>query len=168
MTTTTPSPCRRSAIAFAGFALVASLLSGCSAGGPPAPTDSASGVGDPRERASAIFGCLRDKGYDVADPEGNQLSIPDGVDPDQYGKDLNACAHSVPGGPAGEAVAAPPSAEESAAFARCIREGGFPDFPDDIEAQAEYTTGDEKGLEERYDHCSTDLSDHPESATPIG
>jgi hypothetical protein len=168
MTITTPSPFRRSAIALAGFALVAGLLSGCASGGTPSPTDGTSGAGDPRERASAISACMRDKGYDMADEASNKVSVPEGVDADQYTKDLETCAKSVPGGVAGEAAAAPPGGTESAALAKCVRQGGFTDYPDDLEAQAEYEAADEKGLEERYDHCLRELSGTTDSATPVG
>ncbi|QSB24088.1 hypothetical protein [Curtobacterium sp. 24E2] len=147
----------RSLLASAALAVVLlpGLLAGCSssdAGEATSPT-----TGSARQGA-ALTDCMRGKGYDmpVSPSSGGtvNLSTPDGVDPDQYKSDLTACLGDGKG--AGSAEQAKPIegfAEKMQAAAKCIREGGFSDYPDDEERQRSYQPDDAAAFDEVAKKC---------------
>ncbi|PZF57708.1 hypothetical protein DEJ23_06080 [Curtobacterium sp. MCSS17_008] len=155
---------RRATIAAAVLLLVGGGLTACSStGGATDPTPSASGTTTSvKDRTLAINQCLRDKGYAVSDEgagdDGHKFSVPEGADPDQYLADAAECADKVPGGGAVGVTGPAQSSGSSPEFAECLRDGGFPDFPDDPEAQTEYQPGDEQGYEQRVERC---FDEHP-------
>jgi hypothetical protein len=147
MNTTSTTLRSRSAVAvLAGLLLLPGLLTACSS--TPTP-DSASGSGASKNAgaskssgAAKLAACMRDKGYDMADPSSSaiNLSAPDGVDADQWRSDLVSCTGDGKG--PGEAnVAKPmPGMEDMARdMAECMRDNGFADYPDDQGEQATYT-----------------------------
>jgi hypothetical protein len=159
---TRPAERSRTVVAvLAGVLLVPGLLTACSStphhdsasrGG------SSSGGASKNSGAVALASCMRDKGYDMEDPSssgGLQLSPPDGVDADQWRTDLVACTGDGKG--AGEAqVAKPlPGMEDMARdMAECMRENGFPDYPDDSGDQVGYQpSGDESTYDDVSQTC---------------
>lgn len=86
------------------------------------PTNSTS-TPDPRRFAA----CLRERGIDVPDPgPGEQVELQ--TKDDKTRAALRACAQYAPPREQEEDSVLDPAA--SRAFAQCIREHGFPDFPD--------------------------------------
>jgi hypothetical protein len=157
MNTTSTTLRSRSAVAvLAGLLLLPGLLTACSS---TPDTDSASsGAASGNSGAVELASCMRDKGYDMQDPSssgGLQLSPPDGVDADQWRTDLVACTGDGKG--AGEAqVAEPLPGMEGMAcdMAECMRENGFPDYPDDSGDQVAYRpSGDESTFNDVSQTC---------------
>jgi hypothetical protein len=159
---TRPAERSRTVVAvLAGVLLVPGLLTACSS----TPHDdsassggSSSGGASKNSGAVELASCMRDKGYDMEDPSssgGLQLSPPDGVDADQWRTDLVACTGDGKG--AGEAqVAKPlPGMEDMARdMAECMRENGFPDYPDDSGDQVGYQpSGDESTYDDVSQTC---------------
>lgn len=102
-----------------------------------ATTVGADNNGDDAAKAAAFAQCMRDNGIDMPDPQvdGGRVRFgapPEGggeVDRDKARAAQQACKHLLPNG--GE----PPklSAEElekARQFSQCMRENGYPDFPD--------------------------------------
>jgi hypothetical protein len=130
---------------FASALLGIVLLATACAGGPSGPgvagqgassTPSASPSGDPRAAELAYARCMREHGIsDFPDPQpggGLAIQVEPGsdLDPDnpQYKAADDACKSLLP---------PPPSKEDQEqefadmlAYAKCMREHGFPDFPD--------------------------------------
>lgn len=78
--------------------------------------------------------CMREHGIEIADPkpgEGVQLQIEG--DPAQADAAMQACQSLLPGGEPPEAD--PEAFEQMLAFARCMRENGFPNFADPKEGE---------------------------------
>ncbi len=136
----------RSGLLASALVAVVLLAAGCSGGsaGPgvagqgssSAPGASASPSGDPREAELAYAQCMRDHGIsDFPDPQpGGGIAIQPGqggdLAPDnpQFKAADEACKSLLP---------PPPSAkdqqqeyEQMLRYAKCMREHGFPDFPD--------------------------------------
>jgi hypothetical protein len=77
---------------------------------------------DPRRFAA----CLRERGVDVPDPQpGEDLKLPN--KDDRTRSALRACAQFAPPSQQEETGFDPAA---SRAYAQCVREQGFPDFPD--------------------------------------
>ncbi|MBF4614073.1 hypothetical protein [Curtobacterium sp. VKM Ac-1376] len=142
--------------AAAAVVLLPLLLVGCSDATPDDDTATAAGGAAP---GVALAECLRDRGYDMPDPGTGggsmQLSAPDGVDPEQYQEDLKGCVDdSAAAGDAQGAQPIPGSEEIARKTAECLREQGFPDYPDDQEAQARYQPDDQSAFDEAAGPCS--------------
>lgn len=142
----------RFAVAVAALLLAPAILTACSSDKPdsaPSPE---------RDTASAFFSCMRDKGYDVPDPTADQksvsLEVPDGVDPSQYRDDMAGCAKSSGAGDAA-AQPLPGAGKEWEKTVSCVREHGFPDFPDDMDAAASFAPADTSTYEDVLETCST-------------
>jgi hypothetical protein len=122
---------QRIALAAASTAMAVTFLSACAApaDGQPEPEPTTA-----RDSAIAFTQCMRDNGIDMPDPG------PDGriridqsaqADPELFSRAQEACASLLGDGPQdttggfGEA-----DKERLLALAACIRENGFPDFPD--------------------------------------
>lgn len=137
MTTTTTTT--RWLAALAGLLLAPALLTACS-------TDAPRAAPSPKSDSAADFSsCMRDKGYDVPDPSGDQqglkLQVPDGIDPEQYNDDLTTCA-GADGAGAGNAARAQSVDKDDPKWKKtvaCVRDHGFEDFPDDPAADYEPT-----------------------------
>jgi hypothetical protein len=108
------------------------------AGGPrgsdsPSPTASQENM---QERMLAYAKCMRENGIpEFPDPDftddgrGVSLSLPEGVDPRKVEAANQQCRQYMPNG--GEPGRADPEAlERLRKFAQCMRDNGFPDFPD--------------------------------------
>ncbi|HEY3191370.1 MAG TPA: hypothetical protein VGJ61_01200 [Solirubrobacterales bacterium] len=121
--------------------LLATACSGGSAGPGVAgqgssstPSASASPSGDPREVMLAYAQCMRDHGIsDFPDPEpGGGIAIQAGgdLDPDspQFKAADDACKSLLPPPPSPEQQQQ--EYQQMLAYAKCMREHGFPDFPD--------------------------------------
>lgn len=159
MNTTTITRTRRTrsplVVAAAAIALLPGLLAGCSS--------SNADEGDRKSGGSAgqsatLAECMRGKGYDMPDPASGgttmQLSAPEGVDPEQYQADLKDCTGDV--GAAGDVHQAKPMEgmdEKRLESAKCIREGGFADYPDDEEGMRSYQPDDEAAFDEVARAC---------------
>lgn len=156
---TTRSTSTRTAV-IAAVLLLPALLAGCSGGGTtsdPSPTPSAHAAG-------AVGDCMRDKGYDIDDSElagkpaaggGAGFAVPDGVDPDQWTADLVTCSGAAV--EAGRAQAAKPLPGASDAFAKCLRDGGFDDYPDDESARATYHPADQDAFDRVSEECDDEV-----------
>jgi len=158
-TTTTRTRRTRSLVALGAAALLLpGLLAACSGGGPGADSTPDAGTA---AKGSALASCMRDRGYDMQDPDGGssaQISTPDGVDEEQYRADLKDCVGDGSG--AGDAQMAKPmpgAAEKLHEEAACIRDGGFSDYPDDQEAMATYRPADQDAFEEVAKACSDEV-----------
>ncbi|WP_146247881.1 hypothetical protein [Curtobacterium sp. MCLR17_039] len=142
--------------AAAAVFLLPLLLVGCSDAAPNDDTTTAAGGAAP---GVALAECLRDRGYDMPDPgtggESMQLSAPDGVDPEQYQEDLKGCLDdSAAAGDAQAAQPMPGSEEIARKTAECLRGQGFPDYPDDQDAQARFEPDDQEAFNEAAGTCT--------------
>lgn len=134
--------------ALATLLLVPALLAGCSGGSGEAASGSSPSSSAGRPNAATVGDCLRKKGYDISDDELGigkktaQISVPEGVDVDQWLADSAVCTGTTAG--AGEPAKPFPGTEKiDREAAACIREHGFADYPDDLDAKASYHPADE-------------------------
>ncbi|KTR11751.1 hypothetical protein [Curtobacterium luteum] len=144
----------------AAVLLLPAILAGCSSTPTDAETESA--TGSRNDAALAIASCMRDRGHDYADPDTSggraPLQIPDGVDPDAYQSDLRECIGAAGGGAgSGQAAQAAPGATEAdEAYAACLTEAGFDDFPDDVEEWNTYAPADQDAFDAASSTCGDD------------
>ncbi|ROP74818.1 hypothetical protein [Curtobacterium sp. PhB115] len=147
---------RRSGIAvLAAVVLLPGLLVGCSGGSPDGTASRSAGA---EAKGASLAECMRDKGYEMADPtaggSGMQFSVPDGVDPAQYQDDMKTCLEKVGGrAGAGTAEQVEGAAEDAEELAKCIRANGFEDYPDDPDAVADFRPDDEQAYDEVSKQC---------------
>jgi hypothetical protein len=141
----------------AGVFVIAScgLLAGC-AGGP----DTVGERSTPRvDRGAETAACMREKGYEMADPEQGWFSVgaPEGVDREQWAQDLADCAGSDDAGSAsGATEASPGDQEKRREVASCIRDHGYEDYPDDLAIGEPWTPpGDQDAFDEVSEQCAT-------------
>ncbi|MCJ1714099.1 hypothetical protein [Curtobacterium sp. VKM Ac-2922] len=148
--------------------LLPAVLAGCSS----SPDGSASGApsagaGSADRAASKTAACMRAKGYDMADPSAGKFSVgrPDGVDPAQWDADFAACAgtggHAAPGTATGDDSEFPDQdlVRRAKKVAACLREHGYEDFPDSLDAQATYQVpGDPDAFDEAGTACGRDFA----------
>ncbi len=146
-------------IAVSSTVLLASvLLVGCSG-----TAGSTSRPSDPSARADAgvaIAECMRGKGHEYEDPaQGDtaEVAIPDGVDAAAYSRDLDACIAEHGDHSAGDAQEAPDAREKAVESAQCIRERGFPDFPDDQDGQRRYRPSDQQIFDSAAKACDEEV-----------
>lgn len=156
MTLTTTRRTRSLVAVAAALVLLPGLLAACSSGTPKAEETSGTKSGS----GSSLASCMRDKGYDMEDPSAKSrvqtLSAPDGVDKEQWTKDFEQCLGGEEGAGEGGFAAAKPmpgSEEKMREAAKCIRDGGFSDYPDGPEAQAKYKADDEDAFEDVARKC---------------
>lgn len=154
-TTNTTTRRTRSLVAVAAaVVLLPGLLAACSSGTPKAEDTSGAKSG----AGTSLSACMRGKGYEMPDPKPNQtqqLAVPDGVDPDQWSADFEKCMGDTEGaGDVKEAKPMPGMAEKSGEVAKCIRDGGFSDYPDDQAAQSKYRADDQDAFEDVAQQCS--------------
>ncbi|UXZ58290.1 hypothetical protein [Curtobacterium sp. Arg-1] len=140
----------------AAVVLLPLLLVGCS---DPAPDDDATTASGGAAPGVALAECMRDRGYDMPDPGTGggsmQLSAPDGVDPEQYQDDLKGCLDdSAAAGDAQAAQPMPGTEEIARRTAECLREQGFPDYPDDQDAQMRFQPDDQQAFDEAAGPCT--------------
>ena len=141
--------------AAAAVFLLPLLLVGCSDAAPNDDTTAAGGAAP----GVALAECMRDRGYDMPDPGTGggsmQLSAPDGVDPEQYQEDLKGCLDdSAAAGDAKAAQPMPGSEEIARKTAECLREQGFPDYPDDQDAQMRFQPDDQQAFDDAAGPCT--------------
>jgi hypothetical protein len=140
--------------------LVPALLTGCSA--PPRDESRPPATGMPSAASAAsaaeVGACMRDRGHDVDDSQfaesggsSAQVSVPPGVDADRWTADLIACSGGVADAPA--AQPAPGQDELGREAAACIRDGGFPDYPDGIEDQRRWKPTDPDAFDRVAKDC---------------
>lgn len=131
--------------------VVAGLLLACCAAGCGQPAGgtgvataggaTATAGGDPQATAASdrdkminFVQCMRDNGIDMPDPEfgtagGTRMRMGEGEDPQKAEEARQTCKHHLPNG--GEPPALDPAAlEQLRKMSQCMRENGFPDFPD--------------------------------------
>jgi len=142
--------------AAAAAVLLPLLLVGCSDTASDDDTTTAAGGAAP---GVALAECMRDRGYDMPDPGTGggsmQLSAPDGVDPEQYQEDLKGCLDdSAAAGDAKAAQPMPGSEEIARKTAECLREQGFPDYPDDQDAQMRFQPDDQQAFDDAAGPCT--------------
>ncbi|WP_439693644.1 hypothetical protein ACRQ4B_05300 [Curtobacterium sp. SP.BCo] len=141
----------------AAVVLLPGLLAGCSGAPSSDSTDRASGS---KGSGASLSSCMRDKGYDMPDPSSGgremTLSAPDGVDTEQWSADFAKCAGESG---AGDVQAAKPmgNPEQLQQIAKCIRENGFADYPDDQEGQMAYKPSDTDALADAESKCFEDV-----------
>lgn len=137
----------------AGLVLLPGLLVAC-ASNAPTVHESASNAG---QKGMTIAECMRGKGYDMADPSGKSetISVPKGVDQDQWSADLAECAGTGAGAGDGVQPAKPMAGKEKKMqqAAKCIRENGFADYPDDEDGWMSYTPGDQATFDDVAKTC---------------
>lgn len=155
-TMTTTRRTRSLMSAAAAVFLLPLLLVGCSDAAPDDDTTTAAGGAAP---GVALAECLRERGYDMPDPGSGggsmQLSAPDGADPEQYQEDLKGCLDdSAVAGDAQAAQPMPGSEEIARKTAECLRGQGFPDYPDDQDAQARFEPDDQQAFDEAAGTCT--------------
>lgn len=150
---------KKSVIAVAAaLALLPGALVGCSAGsGPGAPSSGGSGGPGASAKGAGLASCLRDKGYDMPDPDSGgstmTFAAPDGVDEEQWGTDLDACLEEAGVGDAAGGAAPIVDREQQRQLARCIRDHGFEDYPDDEQGQQTYEPSDAQALQDAESTC---------------
>lgn len=117
-------------------------------------------TGHSRGRGLSLSECMRTKGYDMSDteaaPRNQTLAPPPGVDAEQWKQDFQACAEGDAG--AGESGVAPATRLTTAQMqrlARCMREHGFEDFPD--EPNTAYTPDDPDAYRQVSEQCTATL-----------
>lgn len=140
----------------AAMVLMLGVLTGCSGAPSSELTDKASGNG--RNKHASLSSCMRDKGYDMPDPDSGSrvatLSAPEGIDTDQWRADLEKCLGDA-GGAAGSPQKAKPfgSPGQLRKVAGCIRENGFSDYPDDERGQMNYKPSDAEVFADAESKC---------------
>ena len=129
-------------LALAALALAALALAACGGGSkPPAATIAHSSKDNGAQDAYRFSACMRTHGVTgFQDPRvethGNQLSVVIHVDPAITGSPdfksaQKACMHLMPGATNGPSPGQQRAREQAfLAFAKCMREHGFPTFPD--------------------------------------
>ncbi|WIB78061.1 hypothetical protein DEJ28_02890 [Curtobacterium sp. MCPF17_002] len=151
---------RRLLSAAAVVVLLPGLLAACSSGSPESdPSKAAAG----KDKGDSVSECMRGKGYDMDDAAGTgsgnsmQLSVPDGVDKEQWSADFEKCMGPVSGagdsGGATDAKPGPGQAKKEKKFLQCVRENGFADYPDDPDARGTYQPDDENAFHDVMDTC---------------
>ncbi|PZE63526.1 hypothetical protein [Curtobacterium sp. MCBD17_021] len=162
MTRTTTTKTTATLGALAVLLLTPGLLAGCSGNRDDGPGP---GTGTSRSAAHAGAGelgdCLRKKGYDVSDDElgvgggtSAELSLPGGVDEQQWLEDTAACSGtSTSAGQVSEAKSPPGYEEADRKASECIREQGFADYPDDDDDRSAYHPADESAFERVAEQC---------------
>ncbi|WP_420363637.1 hypothetical protein AABM26_04685 [Curtobacterium aetherium] len=139
----------RTSTAWLTALLVPVLLAGCSTG----PSPSAPSSPSPAVAPADVGACLREHGYAVEDPgPGTPSAVPDGVDPDTFAEDLATCSGGPGGaGDAPESVLVPEPGHDAAVA--CIREQGYPDYPDTLADQRRYEPADQDTFDQVVDRC---------------
>ncbi|WIB60707.1 hypothetical protein DEJ13_02445 [Curtobacterium sp. MCLR17_007] len=117
-------------------------------------------TGRPHGRGQTLSECLRAKGYDTPEPDARSrtqtLDPPAGVDAEQWKQDFQACAEGDAGaGESGVAPAASLTPAQMQRLARCMREHGFEDFPD--EPNTGYTPDDPEAYRQVSEQCTATL-----------
>jgi hypothetical protein len=86
------------------------------------------------ERALKFAQCMREHGIDLPDPQDGKLpNIPEGLDPKKVDAAQQQCKQYLPNG--GEQPKVDPQRlEQLRKVSQCMRENGFPDFPDPTES----------------------------------
>jgi len=140
----------------AAVVLLPGLLAACSAAPSSDSTDKASGTG--KGSGVSMSSCMRDKGYDMPDPDSGSrvqtLSAPDGVDEEQWNADLQTCMGGEGGAGDGFKAAKPAgSPEQLQQIAKCIRDNGFSDYPDDEQGQMSYKPSDADAMQKASQKC---------------
>lgn len=157
-TTTKPTTGRLSTV-LATALLAAGALTACTPGGSVAPGDHTDpSAGDLRERAVAEGACLREKGFEVSDDDlaAGRIAVPDGADAEAFSAASVECAQAVGGRGAGAAQGPATPLSFGPEIASCVRDAGFPDFPDDPDAQADYQPRDEHGYGAAVARCAAE------------
>lgn len=131
MTTTTTST-RRAAVLGAVALIGATLLGGCST----APHEESGGTAadGPTTVAAKWGACMRDAGFPVDDPSEEALrsgvtSAPQGVDQERFAEAADTCAQQA-GVERADGAAEDEHARQYEAVGSCIRDHGYPDFPE--------------------------------------
>lgn len=112
--------------------------------GSPAPT---AGALTDQEQAVQYTKCLRDHGVDVADPQdGRPPAIEKGTVPqDRLSAAIEACRQYQPTARATQLD--PARLEQLRQLAKCMREHGFPSFPDPDPGSGGITIDDSTGID---------------------
>jgi hypothetical protein len=161
--TTATARTRRLLTAAAVVVLLPGLLAACSSGTPK--TDATTAAGG-KDKGVSMAECMRGKGYDMDDTEATgsggsvQLSVPDGVDKDQWMADMKKCMGPVTGagesGKSGvtDAKPGPGDAGKEKQYVKCIRDNGFADYPDDPASRGTYQPDDQDAFADVEETCT--------------
>lgn len=161
MTHTTTKKTNAIVAVAAAVLLLPGLLTACSGSPSGGSSDTPKAGGNPGTSLSA---CMRDKGYDMADPgSGSQsqtLAAPEGVDKDQWDADLQTCLGGAGGAGKGMQEAKPAdTAEQQKRADECIRKNGFSDYPDSEDAKRSYRPGDQDVFSDVAQKCTLEAYD---------
>jgi hypothetical protein len=141
--------------------LLVAALSGCSAqggdgvataGGQNSSSNSAgAGQLSDQEQAVKYAQCLRDQGIEVKDPEdGKPPAIEPGVATDQEVQAAEeACRKYAPGGGGQVRKLDPEQLENLRQVAQCMRDHGYPTFPDPDPDKGGIVLGDDSGIDQK-------------------
>ncbi|ROP74819.1 hypothetical protein [Curtobacterium sp. PhB115] len=159
MTQTTRS--RRAALA--AVVLACSLSFGLTACSGPSEADT---VAETANGVGAKYGaCMRDAGFDIQDPddaalESGAVQAPADADQDAFQKAMRACRKAA--GVQGSSNADQQKwARETAKVASCIRDNGYPDFPEQKPGMLDalgYERGREPGFEKALRSCTEEFA----------
>jgi hypothetical protein len=116
------------------------------AGGTPTAASSA-GSGNQQEQAVKYTECLRQHGIEVADPENGQVpAIQQGsASKEKIDEAMNACKQYLPTMPNRKLDTG--QVEQLRQVAQCLRQNGFPDFPDPDPNQGGIVIDDSAGID---------------------
>lgn len=122
-----------------------------SAGGDAAATTSADAGEDltDEERTLKFAECMRENGVEMSDPDGDgPPMIEEGADTSLAEVEAahEKCKQYAPSGGAAPGEADPEHAERMREVAQCMRDNGFPDFPDPDE-DGRVVLGEETGID---------------------
>lgn len=139
---------------------------GVASAGGAAPTESGSPAGQDTDGDSRkLFGCLRENGVDVEDPDGDGAVALGGGDPAAMEKAMEACREYMPNGGEVQAVS-PEQLTYYRAYAQCMRDEGIdmgdPDPEQGMPAPADGT--DLEKLQAAHKTCSSKLADQAADA----
>ncbi|WP_420363638.1 hypothetical protein AABM26_04690 [Curtobacterium aetherium] len=148
----------------AAVALAAALpftLVACSQGSPDAASTSASSDG-----IGARWGsCMRDAGFEVQDPDDDALrsgtvTSPQGADQEAFTTAAQTCSKQV-GVTGADSAQKQEWARQYEAVAACVRENGYPDFPEQPDGGinfGDYARAGEPKFQEVADRCLEEFS----------
>jgi hypothetical protein len=96
------------------------------------PTSSANGAQLSIEESALKFAqCMREHGIDLPDPQDGRLpNIPEGADPKKVDDAQQQCKQYLPTGGEERKNLDPQRVDALRKIAQCMRENGFPNFPD--------------------------------------
>lgn len=173
MNRATDRTARTAAVLLLALVAVPATLSACAS--TPSQPDPSSTTASSTSWTAAMGSCLRDAGHDVADSDlvEGVIAAPDGVEPEAYMADFDACSAALPeslgGGdhrPSEQDVA---EAQESGLkVAQCVRDAGFTDFADPVDGQFPFMSTEETPESRAFFDCDAKYGPWAGEGAPRG